>query len=491
VTKTLFGLALLSGAILACAPATDEPASNAEPGGSPEFEEPAQRSNRNITRLYQENCANCHGDRGEGGGAGTKTLLTREKFDQRLDKPFFDAIKHGVPDMGMEAYGGSLTDEEIWGLVVHIRELQAAALRAREGSPRPTNGVYRTQRHGYRIETVVDRGLRTPWSLDFLPGGRMLVTNRPGTMGVIEGGRLTGEVSGLPESVEIGQGGLMEVAAHPDYAKNGWVYLSYSEPARDGRGGMTKIVRGKISFSGGGGRWHSQQTIWEADQRYYTRAGVHFGSKIVFDSNGHVWFTVGERGAMMQVQSNETPFGKTMRVLEDGRVPKDNPWQNNPAFSTGHRNQQGLAIDLEGNVWVTEHGPRGGDELNLIRKGANYGWPVVAFSINYSDTPFRTPWPSAGQNFAMPVYRWLPSSAASGLDVARGPAFPGWKGDLLAGGLAGQNIDRIRVKGGQLVEREEILHGLGRVRDVATAPDGTIYVVLNQPDKIIRLVQAD
>lgn len=472
--------------------------SNCTPSDSASTVHPAPLSKhgaqgQGVSGLYAQHCANCHGIRGQGGGAGTKTLLSEGKFDQKLDRPFFDAIKVGVPEMGMEAFGSSMSDEEIWALVVHIRELQARALRTKNGSPRPTAGVYRSQRHGFRLETVVDerRELSTPWSIDFLPDGRMLLTNRPGTMVVVQkGGELGPSVQDLPPSVEIGQGGLMEVAIHPDYAKNGWIYLSLCDPARNGRGGMTKIVRGKIDFSGGGARWREQRTIFEADQRYYSGAGVHFGSKIVFDGKGHVWFTVGERGTMMRVQDNSTPFGKTMRVNADGSIPKDNPWPDNPAYSTGHRNQQGLAIDLEGNVWVTEHGPRGGDELNLVRKGANYGWPLIAFSINYSDTPFRTPWPKAGESFTPPVFRWLPSCAASGLDVARGPAFPNWKGDLLAGGLAGNNLDRIRVEGGKLVEREELIHGLGRIRDVATAPDGTIYVVLNEPDKVIRLVQA-
>ncbi len=162
-------------------------------------------------------------------------------------------------------------------------------------------------------------------------------------------------------------------------------------------------------------------------------------------------------------------------------------------WTTGHRNHQGLAFDLEGNLWDTEHGPRGGDEVNLIVKGANYGWPIKAFSINYSDTPFRMPWNKPGEDydFKLPAFRWLPSIGASGLDVANGPAFPGWRGDLLAGGLRGQNLDRFRMMDGEMIEREELIHNIGRIRDIRVHKDGTVYIALNQPDKIVRLVPAD
>ena len=448
----------------------------------------------NVTRLYNDTCAKCHGVEGQGGGAGTRTLLTDAKFSQDLDRPFFDAIKNGVPDQGMEAYGPTMRDEEVWAMVVHIRELQAKALRAAKGSTKPVDGVVKTQRHSYRIEEVVGtgQGLKVPWGVDWLPDGRMLVTNRPGTMFVFDKGASV-PVEGLPETIENGQGGLMEVAVHPGFARNGWIYLGITDPGKDGnpRSSMTKIVRGKLQFVDGKALWNSQETIYEAAKEFYSGAGVHYGTRIVFDGKGHVFFVVGERGTNMRAQDPATPYGKIMRVMEDGRIPDDNPVKGNPMWSLGHRNPQGLVFGLDGVLWDTEHGPRGGDEFNKIDKGANYGWPVIAFSINYNDSPFRMPWPTADEKFAMPTFRWLPSCAACGLDVAKGPAFPNWKGDLFAGGLAGQNVDRIRVKDGKFVEREEILHGMGRVRDVAVAPDGAIVVVLNDPDKIIRLVPAD
>ncbi|HMS55829.1 MAG TPA: PQQ-dependent sugar dehydrogenase [Fimbriimonadaceae bacterium] len=457
---------------------------------------PVDFTQSSVSQVFNQNCGKCHGMNGEGGGGGTKTLLTLDKFDQKWDKPFFDAIKNGVKDMGMEAYGQTMNDATIWSLVVHIRELQAQALRSEYGSPKEVNGAYRTKLHNYRVETVVerDRDLTTPWAVDWLPDGKMLVTYRPGQMIVVDKGKTT-QVENMPPSVEMGQGGLMEVAVHPNYKANGWIYLAVNDPASGGRGAMTKIVRGKLQMTGSTARWTSQQTIFAADPSTYVTSGVHFGSRIAFDGKGHVFFAIGERGSGERAQDLGRPNGKVYRVNEDGTIPADNPFVGREGaikaiWSYGHRNPQGLVFDLQGNLWDTEHAPRGGDEVNLIKKGANYGWPNISFGINYNDSPFRTPWPKAGENYAMPAFRWLPSIGACGLDVARGSGFAKWKGDLLAGGLSGNNVDRLRMKDGKLVEREEILHKMGRVRDVAYGPDGHIYVVLNGPDKVIRLVEA-
>ena len=475
--------ALLTAGVAASGACLVQPESFPEATASTE----PQKAN-NVTLLYNDTCAKCHGLNGEGGGAGTKTLLTEDKFEQDMDKPFFDAIKDGVKDMGMEAYGASLSDQQIWAMVVHVRELQFKGLRAAGWTPKSEGGVWTTKRASFRVETVIDGGMSTPWSVDWLPDGRLLLTNRNGSLWIIKDGKKVGAVNGLPESVEQGQGGLSDVRVHPSYSQNGWIYLAFADPAQGGRGAMTKVVRGKLSWNGQDADWTSQETIYEAPQDTYSGAGHHFGAKIAFDKEGHVFFSVGERGTNMGAQSQTTPFGKVMRLNDDGSVPKDNPLEGNPMWSYGHRNQQGLAFDAQGNLWDTEHGPRGGDEFNLIKKGGNYGWPVVAFSINYNDTPFVTPWPRADQKFVQPVYRWLPSIAASGLALVKGDAFPGWKDDLLAGGLAGNTVWRMRVKDGKLVEKEEVLAGLGRVRDVNVAKDGTVYVALNGPDKIVRLV---
>ncbi len=465
---------------------------DSKPGAEPEPGRPAPNSQQqvSVTQFYLDTCAKCHGAAGEGGGGGTQSLIVQDKYDQKHDRPFFDAIKNGVPHAGMEGYGATMTDPQIWGQVVHIRELQAKGLRAKNGSPRPVNGVFPGKQHNYRIEDVVNSGLQTPWAIDWLPDGRMLVTNLPGTVQVVSKNNTTHQVQGLPESRRQGQGGLMDVAVHPT---NGFIYLSFTAPGME-RGTMTKVVRGKLVFAGDTPTWTDQQTVLEFPQEFYTQAGVHFGSRIVFDKT-HVFVAVGERGTNMQVQELTNPYGKVFRVNQDGTIPTDNPYFNTEGalkgiWSYGHRNQQGMAFDLQGNLWVTEHGPRGGDEVNKIDKGANYGWPVVAFAINYNDTPFQTPWPAPNQKITLPVFRWMPSIGASGLDVAKGKAFPKWNGDLLAGGLSGANLDRLRIRNGKLLEREELIHGMGRIREVAVGPDGYVYVAINQPDKIIRLMPA-
>ncbi|MCC6404680.1 MAG: PQQ-dependent sugar dehydrogenase [Fimbriimonadaceae bacterium] len=464
-------------------------AAKSAPSGSPmpalEFQQ------RSATALWEQNCRSCHGDRGQGGGAGTRTLLTQSLYDHKLDRRFFDAIKQGVPDTAMTAFGDTMSDEQIWSLVVHTRELQAAALRPRRTSE---EGVNVTNRARFRVETVLEgQGLKTPWSVDWLPNGDMLVTNRPGTMFVTRGDKVLAEVKGLPAVTEKGQGGLMDVAVHPQAASNGWIYLAFTE-SKGGGAVFTRLVRGKLETNASTATWTGQQDIWSTDASNYSGSGIHFGCRIVFDGKGHIFFGVGERGSGDRAQDLKLPNGKIYRLNEDGTVPSDNPFLKTTGalgavWSFGHRNPQGLVFDLGGKLWDTEHGPRGGDELNEILPGKNYGWPVISYGINYNDSPYRQPWNQNG--FQMPEYRWLPSTGVCGLDVARGPMFEDWKGDILAGGLSGQCVDRIRVKDGRFVEVERIFSGLGRVRDVVSGPGGAVYVVLNEPDKVVRLVEAD
>ncbi len=494
--------------------------------GSPALAQGLGIGTGSIASLYERNCAACHNTDGSGGGAGTRTLLTPEQR-ARPDREYLDVIRYGNADAGMPPFGEALNLEQAWALVVYIRELQEIDHRRRVGSSRAVEGVYSTRHHSFRIERVIDSGLDVPWAVDFLPESegrwRMLVTERPGRLRIHSTGRAGGSlsvpVSGTPRVRDRGQGGLMDVAVHPEYARNGWVYLAYSDPLEQGgrSAGMTRIVRGRIGGSAESPAWTGEQTVWQARPEHYLTTDLHFGCKIAFDrpaADGRrlIYFGIGDRGRMEMAQDLTRPNGKVHRVWEDGSIPDDNPFMSVPnayasIWSYGHRNPQGLIFDLEGNLWDTEHGPRGGDELNLIRKGGNYGWPLVSFGINYQGTPFRQPFPDlltsrereeAGQ-IEMPAFVWTPSIGACGLDVVgpgpAGESFLKWRGDLLAGGLSGRNVDRIRVRveGGvaTIVEREEILHGLGRVRDVATGPDGSVYVVLNGPDRVIRLTPAD
>lgn len=464
-----------------------------------------------VNELWATHCAACHAESAR--GTTVRTLLGDGVLDQSLDRRYFDAVKNGVPQTTMGSFSGKMSEPEMWAVVNYLRELQARDQRRRTGSPKAESGMYTSQHAKFKMETVIDGGLDTPWAVDFLPEGTMLVTERPGRVRTHTTGRAGGKLSEAifktPEVRNRGQGGLMDVAVHPGYDKNGWIYLSYADAqARGGRsGGMTKIVRGRIKD----GSWTDQQTIFEAKAEHYVPTDIHFGNRIAFlatpstpqDNRYWLFFGIGERGLMEMAQDRGRPNGKVHRVWDDGKIPEDNPFVNERGsyatiWSFGHRNPQGLVFGLDGRLWETEHGPRGGDELNEVLKGRNYGWPLVSFGINYDGRPFKTPWPAAeladggDDDIVMPVDRWMPSVASCGLDVVKpgpaGEAFPMWKGDLMSGGLAGESVDRIRVQDGKVVEREEIVHGVGRVRDVVTGPDGSVYIVLNGPDKVIRLV---
>ena len=382
------------------------------------------RNAGSATGLWDAKCASCHGAGGGGVQGKAKSLLLDAKMEQSTDRPFFDLLTEAK---GPHAEAGGMSEKERWAVIVHLRELQHDDWRRRVGDPKPDkSGVYTSKRAKFKIETVYDKGLSTPWSVEWLPAvpalakgrpgapARVVVTERGGELNVYEGTKLIGRVGvgewGLPKIVASGQGGLMDAAAHPDYANNGWLYLSFAEanPAPGGKGEMTKVVRGRLVDAPGGGRelvFADQEVIFQPHAGDYNGAGVHYGSRIVFEKPGagvadakgryYIHFSIGERGGMEQAQSLARPNGKNHRLWDDGTVPSDNPFAGSTekgvypsVWSKGHRNQQGVCFDDEGNLWVTEHAPRGGDELNLIRKGGNYGWPQACFGINYSDTPF-------------------------------------------------------------------------------------------------------
>jgi len=447
---------------------------------------------REVGQLYQQHCATCHGNGLQGGLA--PSLLDDQWTHGGSDEAIARIIREGVTD-AMPAFRDELSEAETRALVVFIRERRANYSRTRRTRPQPTEAI-RTELHTYRIETVAD-GLETPWAIDFLPDGRMLVTEKSGRLRLSgDDGRLLREpIRGTPEVLDRGQGGLMEVAVHPRYAENGWIYLAYSDPATDERGqaqSLTKIVRGKIRD----GAWIDQQTIWEAPQKFYRPGGgVHFGCRIAFDRDGFLYFSHGERGRPADAQDLTRPNGKIHRLHDDGRIPADNPFVNEPdAFRSiwtyGNRNPQGLDFDPRtGLLWETEHGPRGGDELNLIRRGANYGWPVVTYGMNYNGTPI-TP-DTAKPGMEQPVIHWTPSIAVCGIDFYEGRAFPGWHGNLLVSALAQQELRRVVIENERVTHQEVILRDIGRLRDVASGPDGFIYVAVNDPGRIVRLVPAD
>jgi glucose/arabinose dehydrogenase len=354
--------------------------------------------------------------------------------------------------------------------------------------------VVKSSVHDYRVVPVVD-GFVNPWGLAFVPGGDLLVTERPGRLRLVRGGKLLPTpVSGVPAVVAAGQGGLLDVVVHPDFAQNRYVYLTYSKQVNGGS--TTALHRAKLVNDA----LVDGQDIFVADTR--GRPG-HFGSRLAFDGKGHVFMTVGDRQAPPEgdltahpAQDLSTHQGKVLRLMEDGTVPKDNPFVGRSGakpeiWSYGHRNPQGLVVHpTTGAVWATEHGPQGGDELNLVEAGKNYGWPVVGFGVNYgSGKAIHASTMAPGMENAKHV--WVPSIATSGLMVYTGDKFPAWKGSVFAGGLAGQRVARLTLDGGRADLADNLARNLGRVRDVRQGPDGFVYVVLDdqqgKPTGIVRL----
>lgn len=404
-------------------------------------------------------------------------------------------IHDGIPELGMEPFGAVLSSEEIHSLIVLMREQQMRATQRPLPAPVIDSGeVVNSELHSFAVESVVE-GLRIPWAFVFLPGGGdtdMLISERPGTLRAFIGGELQQPVANTPAVWAHGQGGLLDIALHPDYEENGWVYLSFAESQVEQGGrpvGMTAIVRGRIVNN----EWVDEEEIYRSPVEFHTRSGGHFGTRLVFQ-DGYLFFAVGDRGARNQAQELSRPNGKIHRLYDDGRVPDDNPFAGvEDALPTiwayGVRNPQGLAIDPRtGYLWESEHGPRGGDEINLIRPGLNYGWPVITHGINYNGTPITDL--TAAPGMEQPALHWTPSISVCGMAFYTGDAFPKWENALIVGGLASQQLHRLVIEGERVVSDEILLRGLGRIRDVRSGPDGAVYLALNSPDKIVRLVAA-
>ncbi len=348
----------------------------------------------------------------------------------------------------------------------------------------PPNGVFRDSGVEFRVEVVAE-GLEHPWGLALLPDAEgILVTERPGRLRWLRDGRLE-DVEGVPEVRTGGQGGLLDVALHPEFTDTRWVYLSYSKPGSEGA--TTAVARGRLAE----GRLTEVEHVFVAEA--WESGGRHFGSRILFDGEGYLWVTVGDRGAGDRSQDLGDHVGTTIRLYDDGTVPADNPFVQRPEaldeiFTYGHRNAQGMVVHPgSGEVWLNEHGPRGGDEINRIVAGADYGWPHYSFGRHYS---FRgIPDPEEGVGVELPLLHWTPSIAPSGMAVYTGDVFPEWRGDVFVGALAGRHLRRVRFHGTDPVEQEELLGDLGhRIRDVRQGPDGLLYLLVDASDApILRL----
>ena len=433
----------------------------------------------NARANYTTYCASCHGEKVE--------AFVDRKWKHGTEKANLVAsITGGYPDLGMPTWKGVLTDKEIGEMADLITE-SLKTVDQYAFANKPTSNVFTSESQTVKLDTVA-AGMESPWGMAFLPGGDLLITDRNGSIYRVDKMHQKTAVTGGPTVIYEGQGGLLDVALHPDFAKNSFVYFSYSAGKMEGTEKLstTAVMRAKLT----GTTLSDQKVIFEALP--YSKTRHHYGSRLAFDNKGYLFVSVGERGNEKEnPQDLSRDLGKIHRMYDDGRAPADNPFVKTPGaratiYSYGHRNPQGMYKNpVTGEIWENEHGPRGGDELNLIKKGANYGWPVISYGINYDGKPITAL--SAKEGMEQPMAYWIPSIAPSGIAYVDGTKYPAWKGNVMVGSLRFQYLNRCVMEGNKVVKQEQLLKNIGRVRNVQTGPDGYLYVSVESPGFVYRL----
>jgi glucose/arabinose dehydrogenase len=453
----------------------------------------AASAQRTATEIYASSCAACHGTRLQG-GTGPSLLSETYRYgvsDAEVDR----SIRVGHPQNGMPGWGEMLSNEEIASLVAMIRKQREESSpeyqRALDQRQKDliAHSVVHSELQSFRFEILAEVG--TSFGLAALPDGRLLVTEDAGALRIIgTDGKVSAPIIGVPQGKpkDIFKRGIIDVAVHPDYASNGWIYLTWADAAQDAeRGSYTKVslVRGRLL----GMRWTDSETL-------LTIAGNSDTGRIALDNNGYVYMSTAseaginapqgaepysrERLASLPPQDIKSPLGKILRLHDDGRIPADNPFANEPGagptvWSLGHRVPQGLSYHAPtSSLWSTEHGPRGGDELNLIRRGANYGWPMISYGTRYDGLAFTTEIKADG--LEQPIINWTPSIGVSAIAFYGGKQFPRWDGNLLVGSLIQEELYRMVIDGPTVKVRERLFGGLGRVRSIVVGRDGNVYI---------------
>lgn len=430
---------------------------------------------------YKNLCAGCHGEKMD-------MFVDRKwKFGNKKED-LIKTVKHGREDVGMPAFGENLSDKEITALADYILD-GIKNVDKYTASSKPVSDVFKTEEMTIKLETVAE-GLEIPWGMAFLPAGEMLVTDRNGKFYRVKADKSLQEIKGAPEVLAKGQGGLLDVALDPNFATNKLVYLSYSKSKNvDGAVlSTTAIMRAKLE----GNTLSEQKDLFIAEP--YSKAQVHYGSRMQFGKDGYLYFSVGERGNEkenpQEIKGND--LGKVHRIKSDGTIPTDNPFVKTPGarpsiYAYGHRNPQGMTIHpVTGKIWTNEHGPRGGDEINIEESGRNYGWPVITYGINYNGKPISNLTSKTGM--VQPIHYWIPSIGPSGLAIVTGDRYKNWKGNLLSGSLRFQFLQRSVLKDNKVVKEEILFKGIGRVRDVKMGPDGFVYIAVESPGRVFKLV---
>lgn len=379
-----------------------------------------------------------------------------------------------------------------------FRLLAAPALAASLASPAlAASQEVETEKVKISVETVAS-GLEHPWALAFLPDGNFLVTERPGRLRIVTSkGEVKKPIAGVPEVDARNQGGLLDVALDPDFEESRLVYLTYAEKGEGGTNG-TAVARGHLTESMSPQLRNVEVIFRQTPKKDST---LHFGSRLVFDNEGHLFVALGERsrvGMREESQKLDSHLGKVVRIWPDGTVPEDNPFVGAEdalpeIWSYGHRNQQGAALHPEtGKLWTNEHGPRGGDEINIPEAGKNYGWPIVSYGTEYSGAPIGEG-KSTAPGMEEPIHHWTPSIGVSGMAFYASDAIPEWQGSLFVGGLARPSLRRLTLDGQKVTAEETLLEDLGaRIRDVRQGPDGALYLLTDDENgKLLRIVKAD
>lgn len=431
--------------------------------------------------LFDLHCQSCHGPGAEG-------FISRVWKKGSSREEIMASITNGDHDAGMTSFATTLKAEEIASLTDYILYRMADTLASRYDT---SLSSFIAGAVTVRLDTVVT-DLKNPWGMVFLPSGDFILTDRDGLIYRITPDKQKNTISGGPLVKEKGQGGLLDVVLHPQFSSNKFIYFSYSKPhPTDTNLSTTAIFRAKLN----GDVLDDGRDIFIAEP--YQKTSHHFGCRMAFDTSGYLFVGVGDRGQHIPLlpQSLRNDMGKIHRMYDDGRAVEDNPFYGNDTaratiWSYGHRNMQGLVFHPETQVlWETEHGPKGGDEVNLIEKGKNYGWPVISYGINYDGTVL-TPY-TEKEGMEQPLSYWLPSIGPCGMTFNTSDRYPSWKGDLLVGSLSFQYLQRCRIEAGKIVKQEKVLAGIGRIREIEISPDGFIYVAKELPGYVFKLVPVE
>ncbi len=438
---------------------------------------------KDAEKNFTNYCSSCHGER-------VVAFVDRKWVHGNSKEEIIKSISNGYSDAGMPAWKEVLKPQEIEDLADLIVS-KLGSVEQYQFEDKVTSNHFSTEKIKVALDTIAT-GLDSPWGMAQLPDNSFLITDRAGKLYHVDQNQNKTEIKGIPDALSRGQGGVLDLVLHPNFKDNGWIYMSYSKHKKiDGvENTATAIVRGHIKNN----QFVDQEELFVSSP--FTKTYHHFGSRITFDKAGKMYFSVGERG-MEKVfpQGTDNDNGKIHRLNDDGSIPSDNPFVgkdpekfHQSIYSYGQRNPQGLTTNpFNGEIWETEHGPRGGDELNIIQPGRNYGWPVISYGINYNGKPITDI--SSKEGMEQPQHYWIPSIAPSGLTFVSSDKYPAWKGNLMVGSLRFKYLNRCEIQNGKVIHEEKLFPNLGRMRNVIQGQDGYLYIAVEQPGMVFRVRQ--